>query len=220
MKANSRFVVTAAIAGLLAFVGDFLVTFVLGLFYPNYSHLKLVMSELGTYQSPVATWVSIWWMIFGILLVVFALGFQAVFARGKKAAVVVTVLIVLVGLGAGIGAGIFPMEPRGAENTLAGKLHGIFAGIGFLAVSFVPLGMLILFSRTRSPGFVGLSAAIFAVGILFFVLFIASEDTSTATGILSYPGLWQRLFLLNHYVYLSVFSIIMIRSSRRSASNG
>ena len=30
------------------------------------------------------------------------------FARGKKAAVVVTVLIVLFGLGAGIGAGIFP----------------------------------------------------------------------------------------------------------------
>ena len=82
---------TLASLGLLAFVGDFLVTFVLGFFYPNYSHLKLVMSELGTYQSPVATWVNLWWILFGILFVLFAFGFQSVFARLKRAAVIVTV---------------------------------------------------------------------------------------------------------------------------------
>ena len=167
----------AAIAGLLAFAGDFLVTFVLGLYYPDYNHLKLVMSELGTYQSPVATWVNLWWVLLGILFIVFALGIQAVFARRKKAALIVTVLIVLFGLG---------------------------AGIGFLGITFVPLVMLILFSRTYSPGFVALSATVLGVGLFSLAFFIASEDVSTAAGILSYPGLGQRLFLLNHYIYLSV----------------
>ena len=167
----------AAIAGLLAFAGDFLVTFVLGLYYPDYNHLKLVMSELGTYQSPVATWVNLWWVLLGILFIVFALGIQAVFARRKKAALIVTVLIVLFGLG---------------------------AGIGFLGITFVPLVMLILFSRTYSPGLVVLSATVLGVGLFSLAFFIASEDVSTAAGILSYPGLGQRLFLLNHYIYLSV----------------
>ena len=216
-ESKSRFVVMAAIAGLLAFVGDFLVTIVLGFFYPDYNHLELVMSELGTFQSPVATWINLWWIIGGIFFCVFAVGFRMAFAAHGKSATCVMVLIVLFGLGAWICGGLFPMEPGGLETTLAGKLHGVCGGLGYLAIAFVPLASLAIFPRKRSPRLYWLSMGVFVLGLASFVLFVASEDVSSAGNLLSYAGLWQRLFLLDHYAYLGVISALMIRSARRSA---
>lgn len=216
MKARTRFIVTASIAGLLAFTGGFLVTFALSFFYPNYNHLKLVMSVLGTSQSPVAMWVNLWWIVFGILFIIFAIGFRKAFVSDKKSVLIVTLLIMLFGLGAGIGAGLFPMEPGGSETTLAGKRHGICAEIGSLAIMFVPLVALAVFPRTRSPRLHWLSVGVFVLGLASFVLFVASEDASSTGGLFSYTGLWQRLFLLNYYFYLGVISAIMIRSAQRS----
>ena len=214
VTSKSRFIVLAAVAGLIAFAGDFLVTIVLGFFYPSYHHLELVMSELGTSLSPVAVWMNGWWVVFGILFIIFAIGFRKAFASNKKSVVIATLLIMLFGLGAGVGAGLFPMEPGGSETTLAGKLHGICAGIGFLAVMFVPLIALALFPRKSSPRMFWLSVGVFVVGLVSFGLFVASEDASSGGGLLSYAGLWQRLFLLDIYFYLGVIAVMMVRSSR------
>ena len=217
LRSRNQFVVMAAIAGLLAFVGDFLVPIVLGFFYPGYNHLELAMSELGTFQSPVATWISLWWIIGGIFFCVFAVGFRMAFAAHGKSATRVMVLIVLFGLGAWICGGLFPMEPGGLETTLAGKLHGVCGGLGYLAIIFVPLASLAIFPRKRSPRLYWLSMGVFVLGLVSFVLFVAAEDVSSAGNLLSYAGLWQRLFLLDHYTYLGVICAMMIRSARRSA---
>jgi hypothetical protein len=216
VRLNNRFVIIAAVAGLVAFVGDFLVAIVLGFFYPNYNHLKLVMSELGTSQSPVAVSVGLWWVVFGILFITFAIGFAVAFASGKKAVLIVALLIALFGLGAGVGAGLFPMDPVGSETTLAGELHDVFAGAGFLAIAFVPLVSLVIFPRRRVPGMYWLSFGVFVLGLVSFALFVVSEDVPSTEGILSYTGLWQRLFLLSHYTYLGVIAALMVRSARRS----
>jgi hypothetical protein len=214
VKSKGQFITIAAMAGLVASVGDFLVTIVLGFFYPNYNHLKLVMSELGTPASPVAVWIGLWWIVFGVLFIVFAIGFALVFASGKKPVVIVALLIGIFGLGAGIGAGLFPMDSVGAEPTLSGGLHDAFAGAGFFAIAFVPLASLAVFPRKRTPGMTWLSIGVFVLGLAFFVLFVVSEDIPAAAGVLSYTGLWQRLFLLIHYAYLSVIAALMIRSTR------
>jgi hypothetical protein len=174
------------------------------------------MSELGTSHSPVAVWINSWWIVLGVLFIIFAIGFGETFAANKKSVAIVALLIMLFGLGAGVGAGLFPMESGGAETTLTGKLHGICAGIGFLAITFVPLVSLTLFPRKRSPRLYWLSVGVFVLGLASFILFVASEDASSAVGFLSYAGFWQRLFLLNHYFYLGVISAMMIRSAQRS----
>lgn len=214
VRSKNRFIVTAAVAGLLAFAGDFLVTIVLGFFYPNYNHFKLVMSELGTSASPVAVWIGLWWVVFGILFITFAIGFAAAFASGKKSVLIVALLIALFGLGAGIGAGLFPMDPVGSETTLAGELHGVFAGTGFFAITFVPLVSLAVFPRKRVAGIYWFSIGVFVLGLVSFALFVVSEDVPSAVGVLSYTGLWQRLFLLIHYMYLGVIAVLTIRSTR------
>jgi hypothetical protein len=218
--AKRQFILAAAVAGLVAFAGDFLVTVVLGFFYPDYDHLKLVMSELGTPASPVAVWMGSWWVVFGILFVLFAMGFAAAFAEGKKSVVVVALLIGLFGLGAGIGAGLFPMDLVGAEPTPSGGLHDAFAGAGFFAIAFVPLVSLAVFPRRRAPGMAWLSTGVFVLGLAAFALFVVSEDAPSTSGVLSYTGLWQRLFLLIHYAYLGVIAARMIRSSRALSREG
>jgi hypothetical protein len=217
-RAKGRFVVLAAVAGLVAFAGDFLVTIVLGFSYPNYNHLELVMSELGVPGSPVAVWIGLWWVVFGFLFIAFAVGFAMAFASGRRSMLVVPLLIGLFGLGAGIGAGLFPMDAAGGETTRAGELHDVFAGAGFFAVTFVPLVSLAMFPRQRAPGMYWLSIAVFVLGLLSLVLFVISEDVVSAQGILSYTGLWQRLFLLIHYTYLGVVAVLMVCSTRTPAA--
>lgn len=207
-------IVVAAVAGLVASVGDFLVTFALGFFYPDYNHLNLVMSELGSSQSPVAAWIGLWWVIFGILFIVFAVGFAMAFDSGKRWALVAALLIGLFGLGAGVGAGVFPMDPVGSESTRVGELHDASAGVGFLAIALVPLVSLAVFPRRRAPRMTWLSVSALVLGLASLALFIASEDAPSTHGVLSYTGLWQRLFLLIHYVYLGVMAVLMIRSTR------
>jgi hypothetical protein len=219
-KPKSQFIVVAATAGLVAFVGDFLVTIVLGFLYPDYNHLKLVMSVLGAPGSPVAVWIGLWWVVFGILFIAFAVGFAMVFASGKKLALIAALLIALFGLGAGVGAGLFPMDPVGAEATLAGELHDVFAGMGFFAIAFVPLVSLFAFRHKRVPGMTWLSVGVFVLGLVSFALFIISEDVTATGGVLSYTGLWQRLFLLIHYAYLGVIAVLMARSVRALSGEG
>jgi hypothetical protein len=216
VPSKSSFTVVAVVAGLLAFVGDFLVTIVLGFFYPGYNHLALVMSELGTAQSPVAFWMGLWWVVFGVLFLMFATGFALAFAGGGRWVLIAALLIALFGLGAGVGAGMFPMDAAGLEPTRAGELHDLFAGIGFFAIAFVPLASLAAFPRRRAPKMYWLSMGAFVLGLVFFALFVISEDLPSTKGLLSYTGLWQRLFLLDHYAYLSVISAMMVRSARRS----
>ena len=216
-KSKSQFITIAAIAGLVASVGDFLVTIVLGFFYPNYNHLKLVMSELGAPASPVAVWIGLWWVVFGVLFIAFAIGFAAAFASGKRSAWIVALLIGLFGLGAGVGAGLFPMDSVGAKPTLSGELHDAFAGAGFFAIAFVPLVSLAVFPQKRTPRLTWLSIGVFVLGLVSFTLFIVSEDVPCTAGALSYTGLWQRLFLLAHYTYLGVIAALMIRSARVSS---
>jgi hypothetical protein len=172
------------------------------------------MSELGTSGSPVAVWIGLWWVVFGILFIAFAMGFAAAFAAGKKSVLIVALLIGLFGLGARIGAGLFPMDPVGAETTRAGELHDVFAGSGFFAIAFVPLVSLAVFPRKRVPGMYWLSIAVFVLGLASFALFVVSEDVPSTQGILSYTGLWQRLFLLVHYTCLGVIAVLMICSTR------
>jgi ABC-type Mn2+/Zn2+ transport system permease subunit len=47
--------------------------------------------------------------------------------------------IVAFGIGAGIIAGIFPEDTRGVEETVSGKIHGIFSGLGFIFLILNPL---------------------------------------------------------------------------------
>ena len=149
MTAYLNFSKISAIACFIACIGDFLVTIVLGCFYPRYNHLKFTMSELATVKSPVAIWISTWWIIYGILIIIFGIGFGKALNLKNTLTKVSTALIILFGIGAGIGAGIFSYSPITQETTISGNIHDISAGVGFIAILFLPIISFKLFSDKK-----------------------------------------------------------------------
>ncbi len=204
--------IISSVACIIACVGDFLVIFILSLFYKNYSHLKHTISELGTTQSPVSSLINTWWIIYGILIIIFAIGFWKIFYSLNSITVtVISILIITLGIGAGILAGIFSADPSGQEITLSGKIHSISAGIGFLAIIFMPLISLSIFTKEKYPYIFLFSIIIQILGMIFLIIIFISGKAYFKDSILGYSGLWQRLFLLNYYIYLVVIALKMFR---------
>jgi len=205
------FTTISAAAGLVAFVGDYVIPFVLGHWVPGYSHLRHVQSELGTVESSVRRWINAWWILFGGFCVWFGVGYAAAFGGHGAPASAATSLIVLFGLGAGVGGGLFPQEPGGTETTAGGKLHGIFAGTGEIAIIVVPLLNLWVFSPVTSPLLWWASLAGFVPTATTFGMFLGGKR-ARPDGVLSYVGFWQRAYFLFLYLYLGLIAVEMIRA--------
>jgi len=198
----------SAVAGLVAFIGDYLIPFALGCFYPGYSHVRHVQSELGTTESPVALWMNIWWVLFGVLCIWFGIGYALALPEGGGASIAAAVMIAVFGLGAGIGGGLCPQEPGGTEYSTRGKLHGVFAGVGEFAIIVVPLLNLWVFSRTDEPMLWWVSMVGFVLIAATFGIFLGGKGDKT--GVLLYVGFWQRAYFLLLYVYLGILAAKML----------
>ena len=83
-KKRSIAVYISAIACLIACAGDFLMLFLPGRYYPGYSQLSDSISKLGTSASPVSGIFSAWWVIYGLLIILFAFGFRKAFSGGSR----------------------------------------------------------------------------------------------------------------------------------------
>jgi hypothetical membrane protein len=110
MKKSSTFIYFSVIACIIACVGEFVSLFILGEYYPGYSQLKDTMSSLGVSCSPVSSEISIWWIIMGVLFIIFAFGLEKAFFNKGRYAKIAAGLIICYGLGEGIGSGVFKAD--------------------------------------------------------------------------------------------------------------
>lgn len=180
----------------LACIGDLVVPLFLSQSYPDYSHLKDTISTLGTDQSPVQKEESFTLIIVGILFIIFSFIQLSVITSKTSSHYWYYIGLAVYGIGC-IFAGLYPEDPKGVEETIAGKIHGIASGIGFLfliAIVFVSLR----FSALDSIHLINLILGILA--LVTFVLFLISENI--AFGFFSYTGLFQRLNLFVLYASL------------------
>jgi len=204
------FAIVSAVGAVLACAGDLLVPLVIGRSYPGYSHLRDVMSALGTRESPVARWMNGWWVVFGVLMMAFGIGVALAFPSTGDAGRVLACQFLVFGLGAGIGAGLFPMDPVGAPTTLTGWLHGLVGSVGFVALGFAPLVTLWAVSRAGTPWLWWLAAIVQGLGLVVFAVIVVSGH-SRGEGVLSWAGLWQRVFLAVIYVYVAAMAVEVAR---------
>ena len=192
----------------IAIMGDFVVAYILALFYPSYSHMKQVMSVLGNPKSPVAIFYNIWLIILGVLMCISAVNFYIVYSPVSQSyAKVGTIIIIVFGIGAGILAGIFCVNEVKEIETLASKIHGIGSGVGFIVLTFMPL-VVGLISFKGSDSILGIiSIVFFILSIVLFVLFIMSEREVFQDSIIGLSGLWQRLLLSSMYMPLLLIAL-------------
>lgn len=197
------FILISAILAIFAFLGDFTITFILGYFQDNYSHVEDTMSELGNKESRFKTILSIWWFIWGVSLMTFSFGLisHAYMSIWGGHVLTAAILIFIFGFGAGNVAGLFPEDPKGKEETVSGKIHGIFGGLGYLALLTIPS----ILAGISGEWFLAISIVVQILGIGFFTLFILSKNPKIGKS-----GLWQRLFLFNYYSYMIIIAVIMM----------
>ena len=210
-------VYTTAAAGITGCLLDLISFFVFASRYSGYDPVKQSLSYLGSSNSPVSDCASYWWIIFGILIILFAVGFYLAYLHNRKFIRLAAICIGLYGLGEGLGSGLFKFDIVGNAKTASYLFHEIFGSIGIFAILVLPFIVAKVASFEKKTGFRIFTRYIIVFGFVFFVLFsLRLLDVTTGLIILinRFTGLWQKLFLLNYYIFLIVLGIIMIKDSR------
>lgn len=212
---SKRFLIRAAsIACFIACIGDFWVTFILAGYKPGYSHLRHTMSMLGVTNSPVAALISTWWIILGFLIIFFAIGFANTFSYHHWSVKISTWLLILYGLGEGLGSGLFKADRVNNSLTLAGNVHEIMGALGTISILLLPLLMIRIIPRSVNRPFHTLSWIVFITGLVMLTMFLFRFSSYQIEGLFLYKGLWQRLFVLDYYIYLMIIAVIMIKKQQ------
>jgi hypothetical membrane protein len=211
LKNSAKYVIASALACIIVSIGEFVTIFAFGKKYPGYSHLKDTMSQLGASASPVSMEISIWWIIMGLLMVFFATGLQKAFEEKGRYARFASFLIILYGIGEGIGSAVFKADHTVGGLTTSAIIHNFVGSIGVIAILLLPLVMQKVTTRIKMPVFHRMSKIFFSTGIFTVFLFLFRYSTNENSVITIYKGLWQRLFMLNTYGYLTAIAFIMIK---------
>jgi hypothetical protein len=208
---KKNWIIFVSVLCIAACIGDLLVLYILGREFPGYSQVTDTISTLGGTASPVSNLASAWWIIIGIIFIAFAAGFYAEFREKGKNAVSAGILIAIYGLGEGMGSGLFKVSHTGGALTLSTIIHDTVGGIGIITVLALPLVIRRVFSKEKYHSFYVFSGVIFYIGIFSSLLFLSRY---TGDNIFHhYNGIWQRMTLINTYIFFIVISIMMLKTS-------
>jgi hypothetical protein len=207
---------TGAVAGITGCVADIISFFVFASKYPGYNQVSEALSNLGSSISPVSHQISVWWIAFGIMIIVFALGFGIAYSHGGKFVKLAAWCIFFYGLGEGIGSGLFKFDLVNNVKTFSYSLHEVFGTIGVFGILALPFIILKTDIFGKNQRFRKFTRVILITGTLFFVLFsirYININNPMTDLINKFTGLWQRMFLSVYYVYLVAISIRMIKDT-------
>jgi hypothetical protein len=218
MKKNEAFIYVSAIVCIAVCIGEFIALFVLGSFYPGFNHLKDTMSSLGASNSPVSNEISTWWVIMGLLFIFFATGLRKAFSEKGLYSKIASWLIILYGFGEGIGSGAFKADHIANSLKTSAIIHDTLGGLGVIAVLILPLIMQKVITKNEMPVFYCMSKIVFIAGIVTVGLFLFRYSSDENNFFTLYKGLWQRLFMLNTYLYFSSIAFIMIKQYKKTKS--
>lgn len=182
-------------------------------FYSGYDSMNMAMSVLGSPESPIRHIYNTWLIWLGaFLLLTSVVMFYDIKKISVSLAILTSVSIFIFAIGAGILAGIFSVNESRDIITVASKIHGTGAAIGFMTLLFFPLlSSITAFQQNdKLQGVICLLS--FALALLFFVFFILGDKEEFKNTIFSYEGLWERatlLFMYVPFIYKAIKSLIM-----------
>lgn len=194
----------------LFFVMEIVTDIWFGSMYPGYNWKAQSLSYLGQRGSPVELWVQLSSILFTILITFFAYSFYQINESNKWAGIAAFMLIIY-GLGEGLGSGFFPIDLPDAIVTMNGRLHDIFGGIGDMGLVLFPFVLMLMFPKIENHKLHIYLWAVVGIGLLMASFFLIAKYFHPNNFILSYKGVWQRLYLFNYYIMLGVINWQMAR---------
>lgn len=186
---------------LFTIIGEFFLPWILEQFYDEYNSKIMVMSALGSPQSPVRFVYNLWLVWLGGFLT-FTAGAYFLSLRVKFPVLAFFMLfsIGVFAVGAGLISGFFSVNESKDIVTTASKIHGVSAAIGFMALLVFPLlnGIAAFKQKDTIGGIISISS--FVLSLVFFVCFVMGDKEQFQNTFLKYEGLWERLTLFCMYV--------------------
>ena len=193
---------------MITIIGEFLLPWILKHFYKDYNSKTMVMSVLGSPESPVGKIYNVWLVWLGVFLLLTSfLFFKEVNSVSIVLAVLTFISIATFAIGAGILSGLFSVNESKEKVTFASKIHGAGSAMGFMTLMFFPLlqGISAFKSNDIAQGVTCVAA--FVASVLFFGFFIMGDKEEFKNTIFVYEGIWERLSLFFMYVPFLYFSI-------------
>ena len=186
---------------LFTIAGEFFLPVVLEQFYAGYNGKMMVMSALGSPQSPVRLVYNLWLVWLGGFLAFTAwVYFEVTRVAFPVLSVFILLSISFFAVGAGLISGVFSVNESKETVTAASKIHGAGAAIGFMALLFFPLlnGVISFKQKDIIEGIISISS--FVLALIFFACFIMGDKEQFRNTILKYEGLWERFTLFCLYI--------------------
>jgi hypothetical protein len=211
MKIKQLFIIVSCFACLLACVGDFTAMYIFGRSIPGYSVLFSTMSSLGASNSPVSFQMSLWWVIMGLLVVTFGIGFRMSFLKPDIWVKTASWLLIIYGIGEGMGSGFFKADHIGNKLSTSCIIHDTLGGIGIAAIFILILIHARVFNKSLYPRFNVFSWIIFLIGIINLILFSFRFSNSENNVLGHYKGLWQNILVLDFYCYFIVLAFMIFK---------
>jgi len=210
MRGRKKIIWVGLIAFWIYFILEITTDILFGLNFPGYNWKTQSLSYLGQSGSPIESWVSLWGIIFSVLLVIFVLAFYRSF-QSKRWVKFAAFALLIYALGEGIGSGCFPIDPPGTILTLNGRLHNVFGGIGDTGIVLLPFFLMLMFPRNENRKLRIYLWTVVGAGMSMAILFLIAKFYHPDNFILAYKGVWQRIYTFNYDLMLLVISLQMLR---------
>jgi len=203
------------IACLVACISDLGAVFVFARYYPGYNSMSQPISALGAMGSPISRFVSLWWILIGIILFIFAFAYEKSEASLSKYHRITSWLIMLYAVFEQAGSGIFPGNRIAGRLTSTGIVHNVLGSVGIIALLVAPLVLSRKYKQPEDTAMYRFLRIITCTGIPLFIIFILSHFTLPGLSWLkALHGFWQRLFLAEYYAFMSIAAIRQYRDNR------
>lgn len=217
MKANKyviRWSYAALITCLVATVCDLASLSVFARLYPAYDPRLEPISALGASGSPIAHFVSGWWVFLGVVFLLFSISYGKSNFLHHPAQRISAWLIGVYAIGEEVGSGLFPGNHLAGHLTTTGIIHNVIGGIGVIALVSIPFVLMKKYTRTGHAAFNRFLLIISLTGMLFFLLFSISRLALPEMHVIrSWHGTWQRFFIANYYIMLVVIAVKQVQES-------
>ena len=188
------------LAGILGSIVNSSVIIVLDFTVPGYNSIEQYVSEFGIIPGVTSKIVTAWWIVSGIILMLFSLGLNNAMGKTGRFSFVGPLFICLYGLLDSIGSAVFPMDA--AEATFSGTMHTLVSFVGITAVIFSPLALV---SRMKKdPAWNGLVRCAWITQVFFWVIYVVCILAFAGICFSRYAGLLQRLFIFAVDIWIVV----------------
>jgi hypothetical protein len=183
---------------------------------PGYSHVADAVSELNLPNAPFRRAVDSVFLLYNLLLILFAVSLRRQFAAvGARVSRLAALILFLTGLFGVAMSTLFPMDPIGSTPTFGGEMHIILAG--FLSVSSI----LAVFFFARALYRQGVWRRLAGYSFLTFAVILASGVFAAIAALRSSPvmGLWERITIGAFLQWVFILALTLAFARRADGSD-